>query len=215
VDVRRGIIAIDGPAGSGKSTAARGLAERFGFVHLDSGAIYRCITFTVIRHEIPFDDVKRIVAMAYGLAIEFQRDTNGDARVILNGIDRTQDIRTDRVDRKVAQVSAHAGVREVVNMLLHRLAHEGGVVCDGRDIGTHVFPEAHAKFYLDADIAERARRRGKTPESIARRDHDDQERACSPLERKPGVYIEIDTTGLSPAETLNKLHGHCEHLLPR
>jgi cytidylate kinase len=210
----KGIVAIDGPAGSGKSTAARGLAERLGYIHLDSGALYRCVAYAVIGHEIQLDEHKRIGEMAARLRIEFLRDGSGKPQVFLNGLDRTVEIREETVTRTVPMVAQIREVRALVDEQLRGYAHEGGVVCDGRDIGTNVFPSAQAKFYLDADLEERARRCKQSEYALLERDRQDRERAHSPL--KPAKdAIKVDTTKLSAVDTLNILYDKTLPLLSR
>ncbi|HVM90278.1 MAG TPA: (d)CMP kinase [Verrucomicrobiae bacterium] len=210
----KGIIAIDGPAGSGKSTAARGLAERLGYMHLDSGAIYRCITFAVIGHDIPFEEEGRISDMASHLKIEFVGGNDGRMRIFQNGVDRTTDIRADAVTRAVPLVARQPRVRLVANGILRELGIDGGIVCDGRDIGSEVFPHAQVKFFLTASLAARAERTGKHPNFLEERDRIDRERAFSPLRKAEDAY-ELDTSRLNAAETLNILYDKALPLLPR
>lgn len=210
----KGIIAIDGPAGSGKSTAARGLAQRLGYVHLDSGAIYRCITYAAIGHAIPLEEGGLIAEMAMRLKIEFMRGTDGKETVHVNGADRTLAIREEPVTRAVPLVARHPQVRDIVDAQLRAHGSEGGVVCDGRDIGISVFPHAHAKFFLEASLEARSNRTGQRPERLAERDRIDRERAVSPL-RAAEDAIKVDTTRLTAADTLNILYERTLPLLPR
>ena len=209
-----GIIAIDGPAGSGKSTAAQGLAMRLGYTHLNSGAIYRCITCATMDHVFPLDEGERIAEMASGLKIEFLRETDGRSRVIMNGLDLSFRITKTEVERKTPHVARNPEVRRVVDELLRGMVGDGGIVCDGRDIGTTVFPHAHAKFYLVADLEVRSQRYGKRPEMIADRDRQDRERSASPLRKAADAY-ELDTTRLSKEDVLNILYDKALPHLPR
>lgn len=197
-------IAIDGPAGSGKSTIAKLLAKKYSIIYLDTGAMYRSIAYGVLQAGIDAADEDRIVALAEEADLTFDRD-----RVFLNGEEVTQAIRTPEVSALVSPVSAIAGVRRIMVEKQRAIAGEKDVVMDGRDIASVVLPEAEVKIYLDASIAERARRREKdlaaagTPqdlaeieESIARRDYLDSNRAESPLIQVPEATV-IDTTGKS------------------
>ena len=212
---RRPVVAIDGPAGSGKSTTARAVAEALSFVHLDSGALYRAVTLLALelpdppgewRAEVLVDlaRVKR-VAMVLGRAPE-QGVGHGD--VTIEGVGAGERLRSEAVTREVSRVAAMAPVRDFVNGILRGLGAEGGVVLDGRDIGTAVFPDAEVKVFLVADAAERARRRllerGRTPDAgalraeaaaLTRRDEHDSGRDVAPLARAPDAVL-LDTTRL-------------------
>lgn len=210
----KGIIAIDGPAGSGKSTAARNLAARLGYLHLNSGDVYRAVTFAAIGYDIPLEDGGRIGEMASRLKMEFVHVGNNPTRLLLNGMDRTADIRTELVSRAVPIVAQHPEVRRIADDMLRELGANGGIVCDGRDIGSNVFPDAEVKFYLDADLSERARRCGQLEYRVQERDQKDRERAHSPLRQAPGAY-RLDTTHLGPELVANILHDKAVPLLPR
>ncbi|MEI7512863.1 MAG: (d)CMP kinase [Candidatus Uhrbacteria bacterium] len=209
-----GIITIDGPAGSGKSTIAQGLATRLGYFHLDSGVIYRCITYATIGLDIPFEDGIRIGRMASKLNIELVRDGSSPAQVLVDGLDLTRDIRIELVTRTVAVIAKHPEVRAVVNKRLHDLGKHGGIVCDGRDVGTSVFPMANAKFYLDADLRVRAYRCRQSRHLVSTRDQLDLEREHSPL-RRPEDACFVDTTRLASELVVNILHDRSLPLLPR
>jgi cytidylate kinase len=149
------IVAIDGPAGAGKSTVARALAERLGFRYLDTGAMYRALTWLAMQRGIELGDGNALAALARAEPVVF----GDESRVFIAGTDVTSSIREQRIDRMVPVVAAHRGVREVMRERQRELGREGNVVIEGRDIGTVVAPNAEVKVYLVADRAERARRR--------------------------------------------------------
>ena len=149
------IVAIDGPAGAGKSTVARRLAERLGFRYLDTGAMYRALTWLALERDVPLEDGARLGALAREYPIVF---VEGD-RVLIDSVDVTGAIRDSRIDRVVSSVARHQDVREVMRERQRELGQHGDVVIEGRDIGTVVAPRAEVKVFLDADEGERARRR--------------------------------------------------------
>ena len=191
------VIAIDGPAGSGKSTVARAVAERLGLAYLDTGAMYRSIAFAALRRGIDPTDAEAVARLAP------QVDIDVAERVTVDGADATVEIRGPEVTRAVSAVAANPDVRrEMVRRQREWAdAHAGGVI-EGRDIGSVVFPEAELKIYLTASDEERARRRSQevrelaydeVAADIARRDHVDSTRAASPLTKAPDA-VEIDTS---------------------
>ena len=193
------VIAIDGPAGSGKSTVAKEVASRLGLDYLDTGAMYRAVAFAAIRRGIDPEDFDRVAELARQVDLEV-----GDS-VKVDGADATIEIRSPEVTRAVSVVAANPAVRSelVARQREWASAHGGGVV-EGRDIGTVVFPGADVKVYLTADDQERASRRSKemldlqydqVAADIARRDHADSTRAASPLSVAPDAVV-LDTTGL-------------------
>lgn len=205
------VIAIDGPAASGKSTTARLVAEKLGYLHLDTGAMYRAITLRALREKVPLEDAEKMGALAKDTQVRLKRADNGN-RVFLQGEDVTEEIRTRDVSRQVSTVSSHSAVRAVLVEQQRFLAKDGGVVLEGRDIGTVVFPLAELKIFMIAEISERARRRrrdlAKTgievdDETLVReiedRDTLDSTRETSPL-RKAADAIELDTSGLTIEE---------------
>jgi len=207
------IIAIDGPAGSGKGTIASGLAKRVGFIHLDSGAIYRCVTLEVIKRKIDILDEEAIASIIDDLKIEF-RDND---TIYLNNENVTKVIRENDVSNKVADVAKIKRLRDKVEILQRKMSENKDIIMEGRDIGTTVFPNADIKFYLDADIEERARRRYKENlekgietsydevlETLKNRDYTDMNRKISPL-RKAEDAIVIDSTNLTIEEVLDKM----------
>ncbi|MBF0904926.1 MAG: (d)CMP kinase, partial [Atopobium sp.] len=152
------IVAIDGPAGSGKSTVARALSDRLDLIFLDTGAMYRSVTVECLRQGIDMTDTEKIIQVARSISISFGNSANGQT-VFANGSNVTTEIRTPEVDRNVSAVAAIPEVREAMVTLQRRAGENGDVVAEGRDIGTVVFPEADVKVFLTADPAARAHRR--------------------------------------------------------
>ncbi len=205
------VIAIDGPAGSGKSTVARALAERLGLEYLDTGAMYRSVTFAALRR-----GVDPAEAEAVGRLAERVELTVGPDGVVVDGVDATIEIRGPEVSRAVSIVAANPAVRaEMVRRQRAWVAERGGGVLEGRDIGTVVFPDAELKVYLTADPEVRAQRRSKevtdldyetVAADLARRDALDQGRETSPLTEAPDAFV-LDTTGLSVEEILDAIEA--------
>lgn len=201
------VIAIDGPAGSGKSTISRLLAKKLGFTYLDTGAIYRTVAVLSSERGIAPDDGPALAKIGAGLELEF-REENGRVRVISGGRDMTDEIRTEKAGMLASRISALPEVRRALLPVQRGFARRGGIVCEGRDMGTVVFPEALLKVYLDADIKERARRRHGELASrgvddydsilreIEQRDRQDMERGAAPLKASPDAVV-VDTTGLT------------------
>ena len=153
------IVAIDGPAGSGKSTIAKEIARQLGFNKLDTGAMYRAVTFAALDRGIDLDDEAAIDALAEQIEILFTNRTGEDTRLTIDGADASAAIRTPQVDANVSKVSAYPGVRAAMLIHQRRAAEDRDIVAEGRDIGTVVFPNAQVKVFLTADPRERARRR--------------------------------------------------------
>jgi cytidylate kinase len=208
---REAIVAIDGPAASGKSTTAKMAAEEVGYLYLDTGAMYRAVTLKALRLRAPVDDEISLARLAGEAVIDFVAE-GGAVRVFLDGEDVTDAIRSPDVDAHVSLVSSFAGVRRELVAEQRRMARDGGIVCEGRDIGTVVLPDADLKFFIEATLDERARRRQKdliekgTPvtleqveEHLDSRDRFDSEREESPLTRAPDAVL-IDTTALTIPE---------------
>lgn len=204
------IVAIDGPAGSGKSTVAKLLAERLGLHYLDTGAMYRCVALAALAAGIDLADEPAVAALASRVAITFEHDDESavPTRVLLDGVDVTPDIRTPAIDDAVSAVARLLLVREAMVAQQRAVAAAGDLVAEGRDIGTVVLPDADVKVYLTASGDERARRRhtelAARGESIAQetvltrmsaRDEADSNREVSPLAAAEDAII-IDTTGL-------------------
>jgi CMP/dCMP kinase len=208
------IIAIDGPAGAGKSTVARALAARLGLEYLDTGAMYRAVTFAAMRRGIDTADVDRVAELARGITLEV-----GERGVLVDGVDATSEIRSREVTTAVSAVAANSSVRaELVRRQRAWAAERSGGVLEGRDIGSVVFPDADLKLYLTASPQVRAERRvaesgGEVDEiaaAIERRDHHDTSRTDGPLVEADGSIV-VDTTGLSIDEVLERI----EQLLER
>ncbi len=205
------VIAIDGPAGSGKSTVGRRLAERLGLTYLDTGAMYRAVAFAAMRRGVDPADADPVAAVARDMDLLV-----ADGTVTVDGVDATLEIRGAEVSRAVSTVAANPAVREELRGRQRVWAAEhGGGVIEGRDIGSVVFPDAELKVYLTADPAVRAQRRAEelldadydqVAADIARRDATDQGRADSPLVRADGA-VTVDTTGLGIDEVLDVLLG--------
>lgn len=152
-------IAIDGPAGAGKSTVAKLVAEKIGYTYIDTGAMYRAITYKAINEKIDLHNCKTLETLASNTRVELTRDLNNHAIVILDGTDVTERIRTADVTNNVSLVAAHKNVRLQMLNIQQQIAKVGGVVMDGRDIGTTVLPEAEVKIFLSATVDERADRK--------------------------------------------------------
>ncbi|HUQ39022.1 MAG TPA: (d)CMP kinase [Acidimicrobiales bacterium] len=192
------LVAIDGPAGSGKSTVARAVAGRLGLDYLDTGAMYRSVAFAVLRKGIDPSDADAVADLAAGLDITVAE------RVMVDGIDATTEIRSAEVTRSVSAVAANPRVRSTMVRRQREWAeaHGGGVI-EGRDIGSVVFPDAELKVFLTADEAERARRRHEE-DDIGRRDRLDSTRVASPLAVADGAVV-IDTTGRTIDEVVEEV----------
>jgi cytidylate kinase len=197
------VVALDGPAGAGKSTIARSLARRLGFTYIDSGAMFRAIALWAMRVNVDLDDLHKLEQLAREARIEFE----GDSIVLLNGEDVTAAIRDPDVSKAASKVSIAPGVRKALRDEQRRIGSLHSVVMEGRDIGTVVFPDAEVKIYLDADPEIRAGRRaqetGAAVDEIARemreRDQRDRTRREAPLTQAPDAEY-IDSTALSPVE---------------
>ena len=207
------VVAIDGPAGSGKSTVARRVAERAGLRYLDTGATYRALTLALLRRGIPVDDPEAVAdaAKAVDLSLELPPGPAGAARVLLDGAEPGAALRSPEVNATVSTVSAVPAVRELLVGLQRSLVGVGGIVVEGRDIGTVVWPDADVKVYLTAAEHERVRRRGgdseggrETAETLARRDAIDSGRAASPTRAAADALV-IDSTTRSADQVVDHL----------
>ncbi len=211
-------IAIDGPAGSGKSTAARQLARKLGFKYLDTGAMYRAVTYKALQEGIDLNDKNEIIKIAKNIDFDFiSAGKNQKTRLLIDDEDVTEKIRLPQVNNNVAEVSKIKGVRQTLIKKQRKIASKGSVIMDGRDIGSVVLPDADFKFYITASLEERARRRYQemqkknedisfqdVKKSMKKRDKVDSSRQYSPLIKAEDA-LEIDSTDLSPAEVLEKL----------
>lgn len=208
-------IAIDGPAGAGKSTIAKKIAESFGIIYLDTGAMYRCIAHSVLIQGDNFNDIEKIIKLSEEAVIKFQGD-----QVFCNGTDVTEAIRTPLVSLHTSDV---AGIKEVRKLLVEqqqKIALDQSVIMDGRDIGSVVLPQADYKFFLDADVTERALRRKKEldargiekslesiKQEIEKRDDNDRNRCEGPLVQVEDAIL-VDTTGKSIEEVCDVIKNH-------
>lgn len=213
------IIAIDGPSGAGKSSSSRQLAERLGYRYIDTGALYRVIGLLAWERQTNLDDGEALAALCRNLPLRFESAPIG-VRLFLGERDITLAIRHPKVSQMASKVSAHPAVRQALLTLQRQMGQNGGVVLEGRDIGTVVFPDADVKFFLDADPQERGQRRHRelqaqgrtttldmTLREMAERDQRDSERAHAPLRRAQDAIV-VDTTTRSLQEVVQLLFEH-------
>jgi CMP/dCMP kinase len=206
------IIAIDGPVGSGKSTLARRVAELMGYVYIDTGAMYRALALKAVRRGLSLDADGELEALAQATRIDLRAEGGGTQRILLDGEDVTTAIRTPEVSQAASKIAVNAGVRHVLVAEQRRAGMAGGVVMEGRDIGSVVFPEAELKIFLTASPEIRAQRRWReheqkgdaidlprTLDEIRERDRRDLERATSPLVRAADAVV-VDSTAMEPEE---------------
>lgn len=215
---KRLTIAVDGPSGAGKSTVARSLAKRLGYDYVDTGAMYRSVALRVKERGISSGDESAIKKLALSLHIDFV--TEGEKTyVFCDGEDITEAIRDPEISRLASYISKQKGLREALVRMQREMARGGGVVLEGRDIGTVVFPHAEVKFYLDAESEERVRRRHdelvekgvmadfkETRQELMRRDHHDIHRDHSPLKKAEDAVL-IDSTHRSVEEVVEEMIG--------
>jgi CMP/dCMP kinase len=205
------IIAIDGPSGVGKGTVARAVAGALGYRHVDTGSMYRGVAWRALHDRVPLDDEAALTTLAERLAI----DTSGGG-IQVDGVDVTAAIRNPEIDLAAARVARVPGVRAALVALQRRLGSDGGLVMEGRDIGTVVFPDAPVKIYLDASSEERTRRRlldaahngprdaARVASELAARDQSDRTRAVAPLAVARDAHV-IDTTGVPVEEVVARV----------
>jgi cytidylate kinase len=213
---KRLIIAIDGPTGAGKSTVGKALAKRLGYLYIDTGAMYRAVALKVKESAIESKDERALSCLVSSIRISFVIDGE-ESRIFCNDRDITHDIRSPEISRLASEISKNRVVREALVRMQRDFGKDGGVVLDGRDIGTVVFPDADVKFYLDADPEERGRRRyrefsekgmevdfKKTLKEVVERDQNDMSRSLSPL-KKAEDAIFIDSTCRSVEEIVGEM----------
>jgi cytidylate kinase len=219
--LRSFIVTLDGESGSGKSTTAHALAEKLGLTYLDTGAMYRAVTLAALRGNVPLENGDALGALARDLRLEFHDDGK---TLLVDGEDVSRDIRSAAVSRSVSTVSAHPQVRRAMVRLQRLLGERGGIVVEGRDLGTVVYPHAHAKFFLRADLKVRAERRRRQlgeqghredlasiQANLEERDRLDSSRRTSPLVRAPGAAI-VDTGTMTFEE---QVEGVAERVVER
>ncbi|MGM0471181.1 MAG: (d)CMP kinase [Bacillota bacterium] len=218
------VIAIDGPAGAGKSTIAKLIAQRLDHLYIDTGAMYRAITLKALRADVELTAKEEVAKLAQETEIELVKDGDSE-RVLLDGQDVTTAIRTQEVSNHVSTVAQNRGVREELVKLQRQLAANKGVVMDGRDIGTVVLPQADVKIFLTASVEERTRRRyeelqdsqqevefAELKEEIRRRDKSDQNRELAPLKQADDAVV-IDSTELSITKVVARVIELCQEEL--
>jgi len=217
-------VAIDGPAAAGKSTVAKIIAEDYSYIYIDTGAMYRALTYIALQENVDCKNEQKVADVLSRIKIELFPSEVGQI-VKVNSEDVTEVIRTNEVTNHVSYVAMHPLVREEMLKRQRQLASQGGVVMDGRDIGTHVLPDAELKVFLRASVEERAKRRhdenlkkgfdsdlDKLKQEIANRDKLDSEREVAPL-RKAEDAIELDTTALSIQQVVKKIEDYIEERL--
>lgn len=210
------IVAIDGPSGAGKSTVARRLARELGYLYMDTGAMYRAVALNVLESEIDPSDAKELRKILEDIRVKLIEKDSG-LRLLLNGRDVTEEIRTPEMSQMASKISELQAVRERMVGIQRDMASQGGLVAEGRDIGTVVFPRAEVKIYLDASEPERARRRSQellargkqvtleeTLREMNERDRRDQERTLSPLRKAEDAMV-IDSTSLGVDAVVDRI----------
>lgn len=214
------IIAIDGPAGAGKSTIAKIIAQKLGFLYIDTGAMYRALTLKALEEGVDIRNTDAIINLARKTGIDLINNPDGSLKVILDSKDVSREIREPRITKHVSDIAKIKEVRDVMLALQRNLGNRGNSILDGRDIGTVVFPNAEKKFYLDAYLGERANRRHKELNGLGQkvslcsveadlqnRDTIDSTREVAPL-RKADDAVYIDTTNLNINQVVEKVLSH-------
>lgn len=215
--VKKIIIAIDGPAASGKSTTAREIAKKLGYIYIDSGAMYRAITLKALQASVPVENEEQVAELTRKVDLKFGRNHSRTV-IYMDGEDVSDQIRTPIIDQKISPVAANPLVRKILVQKQQAIGKEGGVVMDGRDIGTVVFPQAELKIFMVASVQQRALRRQKELEQkgikvdldkiaadIEYRDRSDANRLHGPL-KKAADAVEIDTTELTIPQQVEKIY---------
>jgi cytidylate kinase len=217
-------VAIDGPAGAGKSTVAKVVAKKLGYRYIDTGAMYRAVTLKTLQSGIDLSDEDAVTQLASNIHIDFRMDKDSQL-VFADGQDVTELIRSSQVTANVSQIAAIQGVRAEMTALQQKIARMHGVVMDGRDIGTHVIPDAEVKIFLTASLDERARRRAEElqasglqvdmkqmQESISTRDQTDSSREFAPLRPAEDAYL-LDSSGKTVDEVVQIILSVCESFI--
>lgn len=210
------IVAIDGPSGSGKSTVAKLLAKKLGYTYIDTGAMYRAIALQAKKDNVDINSGVALSSLCDRVKIEFVPYNDG-LRTILNGVDVSEEIRTPEISMAASDISAKKEVRQSLLSLQRRMGENGGVVLEGRDVGTVIFPNAEAKFFLDASLEERGKRRYKelaakgmdvtleqTIEDVKKRDINDSSRDIAPLKMADDSIL-VDSTNVGIKEVVEKM----------
>jgi len=210
------IITVDGPAGSGKSTVSRILAERISYIYLDTGLLYRAVAYRAMQRGIFIEDDEALRELCDDISIPFETD-NGNMKVLIDGEDVSDRVRTEEIGMLASAVSAVSAVRDALLLPQRNAGRYGGIVAEGRDMGTVVFPGADIKFFLDADADERARRRYsqlmengvnvnlvEIKRGLEARDYQDMQREIAPL-KPAGDSLVIDTTGIDVEGVIEKM----------
>lgn len=211
-------IAIDGPAGAGKSTVAKLLADKLTFVYIDTGAMYRALTWKAVQEGVDVDNEQKLASLLKQTELKLLNQS-GNLRIILNKVDITDDIRSAEVTNNVSYVAKHSLIRKEMVSKQQKLAEQGGTVMDGRDIGTFVLPKADVKIFLTATVEERAKRRHEEQleknipsnynllrDEIAKRDKLDSEREIAPLKKAEDALV-IDSTSMTILEVVDYIYS--------
>jgi CMP/dCMP kinase len=214
------IIAIDGPAGSGKSTIAKLLAKKIGYSYIDTGAMYRALTLKALRKSVDLDDEAQLSELSDNTIIDIKPNDSGNIRILLDGEDVARFIRTPELTEKVFYIARVGAVRSKMKDIQRKIGSRGKSVFEGRDIGTVVFPDAVYKFYIDADFNERARRRHReliekgidisldeVSKDLKERDEKDMTRQAGPLKIADGAIV-VDTTNMTIDEVVGKVASY-------